>query len=93
MKCPLTGIGDDCSQLQMASPENRARPLNDDERDEADIADDTDAKVVAEGLANLDTVADAKVRHLAGLDCMAHSRQSIQSKVGMCSDMSNSCHS
>ena len=68
----------------MASPRNHASHLDDDKRDEANVADDTDAKVVAKGLANLDTVADAKVRHLAGLDCMAQSRQSIQSKAGMC---------
>lgn len=69
----------------MASPENHASHLNDDKRDEADVTDDTNAKVVAEGLPDLDTIADAEVRHLAGLDCMEHSRHNIQLKVERCS--------
>lgn len=45
------------------------RPLHDDKADEADITDDTDAEVVAECLADLDSVAQPKIRNLAWLDC------------------------
>ena len=43
--------------------------LHDDKADEADVTDDTDAEVVAEGLPDLDSIAQPKVRHLARLDC------------------------
>ena len=48
-----------------------AAALHDDKGDEADVTDDTNAEVIAKRLADLDTVADAEVRHLAGLDCAA----------------------
>ena len=40
-----------------------------DKGDEADITDNTEPKIVAKRLADLDTVTDAEVRHLAGLNC------------------------
>lgn len=71
----------DCSHLQMALL--IAALLHNDKGHEADVADDTNAKVIAEGLADLDTVADAKVRHLAGLDCTAHTQatKSVQGQA------------
>lgn len=51
------------------------------EGDEADVADDADAKVVAEGLTDLDSVAHSAVRDVVGLHCSAHRHPCQQSCV------------
>lgn len=42
---------------------------NGSEANEADVTEDADSKVVAEGLADLDAVAHAKVLNVVGLHC------------------------
>ena len=61
----------------------RVSSLHDDEADEADVTDDSNAKIVAKGLADLDSIAQSKVRHLAGLDCTA-TQQHTMSVISSC---------
>lgn len=44
---------------------------HDGKADEADLLHNAEAKVIAERLADLDSVADAKLRDLTWLDCTA----------------------
>lgn len=46
-------------------------PSHDGKADKADLLHDTKAKVIAKGLADLDTVSDAKLWDLTRLDCAA----------------------
>lgn len=61
----------------------RVSRLHDDEADKADVTDDSNAKIVPKGLADLDSVAQSKVRHLAGLDCTA-TQQHTMSLISSC---------
>ena len=46
--------------------------LDSDKGDEADVSDDSNAKVIAEGLPNLDPVPDAHIRDVVRLYCTGH---------------------
>ena len=49
--------------------------LHNDKVDEADVFDNSIAKVPAEGLSNLNTIAEPEVRKLTWLHCRQHKAQ------------------
>lgn len=57
----LLVVGDARARLRKRS--------NGGEANEADVTEDADSEVVAEGLADLDAVAHAKVLNVVGLHC------------------------